>query len=372
MARRPAEATRVRPMNSIVLARGGSLVSRRLAETLRLLAEGLRVHRLHYAVACLALVLAIAASAYVGKPFELRMVVLFSFPILLICAVFGFFMLAREFVRLIRSRHEGSPTLAILHATLFMSVFMTGFVSLKTMLPDINPFSWDPTFMEWDRALHFGIDPWRILQPLLGWPLVTSAINVAYNCWFFVMFGTWVWQGFGKSSSPLGRRYLLAFLLTWLLGTGISGIIFASVGPCFYGRLIAGPDPFAPLMAYLAQTAAVAPLWVLDTQNLLWDSYVKGEGVIAGISAMPSMHVGSCVLMTLLGFSTGRRWLGWAFALFGLAIFLGSIHLAWHYAIDGYAGAAIALFGWWLAGRLLRRSEEKAEALPRTSAANPT
>ncbi|MGE0212386.1 MAG: phosphatase PAP2 family protein [Parvibaculaceae bacterium] len=373
-------------MNSIALSRGGSLVSRRLFETLRLLAEGLRVHRLHYAVACLALVFAIAASAYVGKPFELRMVVLFSFPILLICAVFGFFMLAGEFIRLIRSRHEGSPTLAllvfardellapsrianILHATLFMSVFMTGFVSLKTMLPDINPFSWDPTFTEWDRALHFGIDPWRILQPLLGWPLVTSAFNVAYNCWFFVMFGTWVWQGFGKSSSPLGRRYLLAFLLTWLLGTGISGIVFASVGPCFYGRLIAGPDPFAPLMAYLAQTATVAPLWVLDTQNMLWDSYVRGEGVIAGISAMPSMHVGSCVLMTLLGFSTGKRWLGWAFALFGLVIFLGSVHLAWHYAIDGYAGGAIALFGWWLAGRLLRSSKEKTGALPRTAAA---
>ena len=34
-------------------------------------------------------------------------------------------------------------------------------------------------------------------------------------------------------------------------------------------------------------------------------------------------------------------------------IMIGSVHLTWHYAIDGYAGAAIAVFGWWLAGRLI-------------------
>lgn len=372
-------------MNTIVLARVGNPVSRHAAETLGLLAKGARAYRMHHAVACLALGTAVAASAYVGKPFELRMVVLFSFPILLICAVFGLFMLGREFARLIRTGHEGSAALAllaflrddllapgrvsnILHTTLFMSVFMTGFVSLKTMLPDIHPFSWDTTFMEWDRALHFGTDPWLIFQPLMGRPLVTSAVNVAYNCWFFVLFGTWIWQGFRRSANLLSRRYLLAFLITWLLGTGILGILFSSVGPCFYGRLVPGPDPYAPLMAYLAEAGKAAPLWVLDTQNMLWESYAKGEGAVAGISAMPSMHVGSCVLMTLLGFASSKRWLGWAFALFGLVIFLGSIHLAWHYAIDGYAGAAVALLGWWLAGWLLRRSE----AVGTTPAANRT
>ena len=39
---------------------------------------------------------------------------------------------------------------------------------------------------------------------------------------------------------------------------------------------------------------------------------------------------------------------------FAALIFVGSIHLGWHYAIDGYAGAAVALFGWWAAGRLVR------------------
>jgi len=34
-------------------------------------------------------------------------------------------------------------------------------------------------------------------------------------------------------------------------------------------------------------------------------------------------------------------------------IFVGSVHLGGRYAIDGYAGAAVAMFGWWAAGRLV-------------------
>jgi hypothetical protein len=33
---------------------------------------------------------------------------------------------------------------------------------------------------------------------------------------------------------------------------------------------------------------------------------------------------------------------------------IGSVHLAWHYAIDGYVGALVAVFGWWAAGKLVR------------------
>jgi membrane-associated phospholipid phosphatase len=42
-------------------------------------------------------------------------------------------------------------------------------------------------------------------------------------------------------------------------------------------------------------------------------------------------------------------------AVFAAIIAVGSVLLAWHYAVDGYAGAAIALACWWLAGRLARR-----------------
>jgi PAP2 superfamily protein len=134
----------------------------------------------------------------------------------------------------------------------------------------------------------------------------------------------------------------------------VLGTIFSSVGPAFYGRLLGETDPYLPLMTYLREMSQLVPLWAIDTQDALWQSYISGHGMIAGISAMPSMHVGSSVLLALVTFAAGNRRLGWCLAVFAGIIFLGSIHLAWHYAIDGYAGVAVALFGWHVAGRLVR------------------
>ena len=179
-------------------------------------------------------------------------------------------------------------------------------------------------------------------------------MNIVYNLWFFIMAAAWIWQSFAKEDSALRQRFLVAVLVTWFLGTNVLGTIFASVGPVFYGRLLGGPDPYLPLLTYLNETARLVPLWAVDTQNALWQSYEKGGGLISGISAMPSMHVGSSLLLAFLVFAAGKRWLGWAMLVFTGLIFLGSIHLAWHYAIDGYAGAAVAVLGWYLAGVLVR------------------
>jgi hypothetical protein len=42
---------------------------------------------------------------------------------------------------------------------------------------------------------------------------------------------------------------------------------------------------------------------------------------------------------------------GRALAAFAVVIFLGSVMLGWHYAIDGYVGAAGVAAIWWWCGR---------------------
>ncbi len=106
-------------------------------------------------------------------------------------------------------------------------------------------------------------------------------------------------------------------------------------------------------MAWLQQANTQYPIWSLNVMNELWKNYETGHGVVNGISAMPSMHVGTSVLFALLGFASGHRWIGWLLSGFAFLIFVGSVHLAWHYAIDGYAGALVAVFGWWAAGKLV-------------------
>lgn len=92
---------------------------------------------------------------------------------------------------------------------------------------------------------------------------------------------------------------------------------------------------------------------------MLWQAYAAGgPAERAGISAMPSLHISMVVLMAILGFRT-RPALGIAFSVFAVFTFLGSVHLGWHYAIDGYVSLVATLLIWKLAGRLVRAWQRK-------------
>jgi len=151
-------------------------------------------------------------------------------------------------------------------------------------------------------------------------------------------------------------QFMLSFVLSWsLLGNALA-MLFSSVGPCYYGFVVAGANPFAGLMHYLREANQVIPVMALQVQDTLWQDYSTLSGTNAlSISAMPSMHVASSVLLALLGWRLNRI-AGTAFTLFAVLIQLGSVHLGWHYAIDGYIGALGAWLIWHLCGKLLPRS----------------
>ena len=81
----------------------------------------------------------------------------------------------------------GLPLLFILQP------FIAIFTDVKARIPAFNPFSWDLRLDELDRVLHFGTRPWEWLQPVLGYPQVTFALNLVYNFWFLAMWMFWVW-----------------------------------------------------------------------------------------------------------------------------------------------------------------------------------
>lgn len=343
-----------------------------VGERLRAILAGFRRHRIIYAIALGSYVASLVESRLVGDRVELALTGILSTSLLVVLAGVVCWELLLELGRLWRSGHPGSPTLALLrallhdiltpgrfangfHASLAMGFFAIGFTTLKSNIPKVNPFSWDDAFIHLDRVLHFGMLPHELLAPVLQYPLATLALNATYNLWFFFMLGFFLWQGFQGKDTRLRQRFLIAYMLCWVLGTPLLGTIFSSAGPCFYGRLFPGPDPYAGLMTYLRQVNETYPIWALGTQDMLYDAYTSKEGPISGISAMPSMHVTTSVLFFLCARASGIRWLSWITGVFAAAIMLGSVLLAWHYAVDGYAGVLIALACWSFAGWLTRR-----------------
>jgi hypothetical protein len=234
--------------------------------------------------------------------------------------------------------------------------FGSAFSYFRIYIPSFRPFSWDPTLAEWDRWLHGGIHPWEWLQPVLGHPYITTIINGFYHLWFAAMFGVILWQMGSLSRPRLRMQFFLTFVLLWALLGNIAATLLSSAGPVYYGRVTHLDDPFAPLMDYLRAANEVTPVWALNVQELLWTSYTEnGLAIIGGMTAMPSMHIATSTAFMLVALATNRR-LGYLFAAFAVLMQIGSVHLGWHYAIDGYV-AAIGTWVIWLAvGWFLRRN----------------
>lgn len=233
-----------------------------------------------------------------------------------------------------------------------MMVFIDSFSILKNAIPAFRPFAWDLALAEADRALHFGTDPWRLLWPLLGHPWAVTALNAAYHLWFLLLYFLFIIAAFWREQGQARLTFLLATVLVWGIGGNLLAVVFSSAGPVYFAAIGLG-ETFAPQMQALHQFAQVSPVWALDVQRMLWEGY-SGNGNVAGISAFPSMHVASTALMMLYGFRIHRR-VGQALAVFLALILLGSVVLAWHYALDGYAGVAIAFAGWHAARAIAAR-----------------
>ncbi len=236
---------------------------------------------------------------------------------------------------------------------LLVAFFIGSFGFQKELVAVFQTFGWDAAFAELDRILHFGRDPYVWLLPLTGSPLVTTVLNGAYHAWFFLIYFVTFVACFAPRGHVASRAYLIAFVLTFAIGGNVMAMVFSSAGPVYFERLGLGGD-FVPLMELLYRNAEVSPVWALDVQEGLWDAYVN-DGVLAGISAMPSMHVATSVLMACFAGSYAR-WAGWVMWIFAAMIMVGSVHLGWHYAADGYAGGLIAVICWlgakrWVAPR---------------------
>lgn len=233
----------------------------------------------------------------------------------------------------------GLPMLALI------VTFMPFFSELKSMIPLFNQFTWDPTFIAWDRTLFFGHDAWQVLQPVLGHPLITAFLAVLYHVWVLLIYVGTLVMLFYRPMAPARRHYLFGFFLIWTLIGGFLATVFASVGPCFM-EPIKGDPHFAAQMAYLRAANEQVPVMTLHVQDLLLSWYHAGNGGLgSGITAMPSMHVSMATLFWLSVRRASPR-AGKLFGAFVAAIWIASVHLAYHYAVDGLV-AVIATYAIW-------------------------
>ena len=201
--------------------------------------------------------------------------------------------------------------------------------TLHDLTPILCPTTVDEQLAAIDRRL-FGRDL-AVWMTSFASPWLTRTMVFCYASYFFApaILGGTVYL-FGREADF--RRLMLGISLTTLIGF-LGYLIVPAVGPyihqaaLFHGRL-----PGATAGTHYVISAIDA-----------------GKG--AARDCFPSMHTAHTTVV-LLGAFAFRRWLGWAFLPIALGLYVSTIYLRMHYAVDIFAGFAVAVGAWWLAPRL--------------------
>jgi hypothetical protein len=247
-------------------------------------------------------------------------------------ALRGFLLSPRFFL-------EFAAAMVAVHATIMV------FVNLKQYIPAVNERLYDSPLWRLDAWLHLGIEPAVAATELAAETGLLPWLDRAYVLYYPAQLAVPLLFLLAARLRPLRGRFFFAYCVIWMLG-GLMYFAWPSLGPVYYR-----PSRFV----WLDQ----AP-YAQFLQDLLMRDYVRFRTdpayytvkLYQGVAALPSLHVGVLALFAIAAWP----WRPIAIALWTLTAitFLGSMALGWHYAVDGYAGAALAWFAWWLACRLVR------------------
>jgi hypothetical protein len=150
-------------------------------------------------------------------------------------------------------------------------------------------------------------------------------------------------------------QVLLTNVIAWFLLGNVVALALSSAGPCYFQHVAGTEDPYAPLMQYLGRLHEQYGTFAVRIQALLWEGFSAQNTTFGyGISAMPSMHVGTTLLLALAASKT-HRFIAGALVVYTIIMMIGSVHLGWHYALDGYVAMVGVYAIWWLVGYLLAR-----------------
>jgi len=235
----------------------------------------------------------------------------------------------------------GTGRTSVVAATLLVAAAASLFLPLKYAIPHEVAFWLDRPLAAVERAL-LGIDPWLALDRALG----SAAIPMdwLYGAWLPVQ-SVVLFLVILARPSPTKSRALVAYSASWFLLGVAAAALFASAGPLFYDRLLGGTE-----FAALGQTLYQRGVWIaIAESDGMWASFASGiPGPVAGISAVPSLHVAISLWIWLTARTMAPRAAPLA-AVYFLLIWIGSVQLGWHYAADGLAGALGMLAISWLA-----------------------
>lgn len=225
------------------------------------------------------------------------------------------------------------------------------FSPAKSLISVMNPFQYDALISSIDKFLHFGRYPHEYFGFILDNPKYVVFMDWFYISWFYYIYAYMAYVVFQPSHSAGRIRLIACFCLCWVVLGGFVATLASSVGPIFWDHYVSAPNPYATLISTL-QTINDNhyPLMCLDIAALLLEWQNDGNIVdLSGPSAMPSIHVAMVALFVFHSWNYNRFFFP-LMLVYCLLTMIGSVVLAWHYALDGYVSIILMYIMWKLMG----------------------
>lgn len=278
----------------------------------------------------------------------------------------GALALSREspagWLRAIATRSSALLWLRVWIATMAMTYTYSW---LKVSVPLLRWEVLDPALWKIDRALHFGVSPSIFAVELVRETPVAGWLDGWYGLWLTSVTAMFAFV-FLSANLARRRNFALACAVLWIAGAALY-FALPAIGPCYSSQ-----EVFRELRAEMPVSSS--------SQARLWENYVKlvagRDGSLKqfnpylGVAALPSLHVGAHVLFALWARRHARR-LFVPFAAAALVTFLASVATGWHFAVDGYLGALLAVAAYATGERLEPVTEDAPAPAPPATGREP-
>lgn len=220
----------------------------------------------------------------------------------------------------------------VLRILVALKICLTVYTHLKQEIPLLNPRLYDAQLATIDRVLHAGCDLTRVLPSFLADPRAARFVDASYAAWYFLKAPVLLFFLFHPDRTRT-RHFFTCYFLLWIV-SGTLAIAIPSLGPIYVDS-----EAWASLNIPMAR-GLQARLWEHYQQFLAAPDNYRAF-LYEGIAAFPSLHVG-CVALFAAALRP-YRWIFWLMAAYAMLVQFGSVALGWHYAIDGYFAALLAI-----------------------------
>ena len=233
-------------------------------------------------------------------------------------------------------------------------IVLACFTAYKAKVVGSSGYAYDMLFIGWDRLIFAGSDAWEVTHGLLPDPVFTKVIDFLYHPTFPALLIGYLICLVAHAKPALRYTYMLSYLASFVLIGMVMAYSLSSAGPIFDGTVFGDGRTFGPLQDRLdAQNEIAGPFVFVFGKLYLLNLYEAGRSDLAGgISAMPSMHVVLASLAALAALHINRI-AGSLLTIYAIIIWIGSVHLGWHYFVDGLVGLIALSIIWLLFGRMM-------------------